>query len=233
MFHEFVRYAVDIPMVNNDRDYWYANRRINEALLELNHHGKGPVQINYRMVYTLEELSTFDVKDLPVTRKIQRYEGVIDWKSAAKELEGKKRILIFSGSDYIHSTVLKEALEQFVTIFNCVVIGDTFANCRTGSDSILLANTLGDVINFQTQRMLKPDLIISFGNVYYSTLKTRIANYSDSVEHWQIAVDGMLNDGFRCLKRVYECRPETFLRVLVNFLIAKIMVFMADFGVKV
>ena len=47
MYQPFVKMAVDTPIVENNEDYWYCNRCVNEVLLELNHHGKGPVQINF------------------------------------------------------------------------------------------------------------------------------------------------------------------------------------------
>lgn len=31
-----------------------------------------------------------------------------------------------------------------------------------------------------------------------------------STEHWQICIDGMINDGYHCLKNVFEMKPEEF-----------------------
>ena len=28
--------------------------------------------------------------------------------------------------------------------------------------------------------------------------------------HWQICIDGMINDGYHCLKNVFEMKPEEF-----------------------
>ena len=47
MFNGFIKYNGNLPIIENSTDEWYANRIINEAIIELNHHGKGPVQINY------------------------------------------------------------------------------------------------------------------------------------------------------------------------------------------
>ena len=68
MYNGYVKYSVNIPAVINEDDAWYANRKINEAILEMNHHGKGPIQINYRM----PELGKFNVNEIPKERKIRR-----------------------------------------------------------------------------------------------------------------------------------------------------------------
>lgn len=211
MFHGFVKCAVDVPKVETEHDYWYFNRRVNEAFLELDHHGKGPVQINYHMPYSLDELARFEVRELPVTRKINRYDCILDWKPFSDELINKKRILVVGGSDYEPNGALRQQLKLFTEKYNCVVVCDTFSNVRQpDSEKIILPKTLGDVINHKEVKDLTPDLIITFGNVYYSTIKYFLQGYAKNVTHWQIAIDGILNDGYHCLTKVFECRPEDF-----------------------
>lgn len=209
MFHGFVKLAVDIPKVANDVDYWYANRRMNEALLELNHHGKGPVQINYHMSYGLDEISTYDVKDLPVTRKIDRFNQP-DFEAISEIVRSKKRVLVIGGSNFDPVGLLKDSLNEFTEKYNCVVICDTYANVFNDNEKIMNPMALGDVITQDQITFLAPDLIISFGAVYYSTIKYFLSYYAETTEHWQISVDGMVNDGYHCLKKVFELSPETF-----------------------
>ena len=210
MFHGYVKMAVDVPKVMNNDDYWYCNRRINEALLELNHHGKGPVQINYHMSYSLDEISAYDVKDLPITRKIDRYEEDCDFAALAEIVKNKKRILVVGGSEFDQTGKLRDSLNEFTEKYNCVVICDTYANIFSDNEKIMNPRALGDVITQDQIAYLAPDLIISFGAVYYSTVKYFMSHYAKVAEHWQIAVDGMINDGYHCLKKVFELRPEEF-----------------------
>ena len=113
MFHGYVKLAVDVPKVMNDADYWYCNRRMNEAFLELDHHGKGPIQINYHMSYDLNEISTYDVEELPVTRKIDRYEINADFAEFANMLSSKKRIMVVGGSEFTEDGKLRRAINTF------------------------------------------------------------------------------------------------------------------------
>ena len=46
VFGQLVKKSVNLPEVTDEESEWFCNRLINEALLELNHHGKGPVHIN-------------------------------------------------------------------------------------------------------------------------------------------------------------------------------------------
>lgn len=90
-------------------------------------------------------------------------------------------------------------------------ISDTYANIYD-SEFCLNPKMLGDSITLGYIKELAPDLILSFGNVYYSTIKYFIPNYSKNVEHWQISIDGSINDGFHCLTNVFECSPEYFFK---------------------
>lgn len=210
MFHGYTKCAVDVPMVQNDKDYWYCNRRINEALMALNAGRNGPIQINYHMSYGLDEISTFDVKTLPQTRKIQRYTATDELIPIAELLKGKKRILVVGGSDYNASGHLKQVLADFTERYNCVAICDNFANAYSDHPRVLNPRMLGDTITRGQIRNLKPDLVLSFGNVYYSTVKYFLPQYNGTVEHWQIAPDGIINDGYHYLTKVFCTQVETF-----------------------
>ena len=61
------------PEIQTEEDEWYCNRLVNEALLETNHHGKGPVHIN---IPISEPLFQFTVESLPEVRVITRYQGL-------------------------------------------------------------------------------------------------------------------------------------------------------------
>ena len=90
MYSEYIKYAIDVPEVNNFEDEMYANRIINEALLEVNHNGKGPIQINY----SVAKWGSFSAKTIPTQRKITRiYKDDLEPTELKKELSNKKRIM--------------------------------------------------------------------------------------------------------------------------------------------
>ena len=65
------KYVANLPVVNTLQDEWYNNRLINEALLELNHHGTGPVQ---NKIPVADHMDDFTVTELPMQRIINRYD---------------------------------------------------------------------------------------------------------------------------------------------------------------
>ncbi len=73
VFQTLVKKSVNLPEIHTEEDEWYCNRTVNEALLETNHHGKGPVHIN---VPVSEPLFQFTVDALPEVRVITRYQGL-------------------------------------------------------------------------------------------------------------------------------------------------------------
>ena len=66
VFNSLVKKSVNLPEIHTDEDEWYCNRLVNEALLELNHHGKGPVHINIPVSEPLFEITTEELPEVLV-----------------------------------------------------------------------------------------------------------------------------------------------------------------------
>ena len=84
-FGGLVKKSVDLPEVCCGEDEWYVNRLVNEALLELDHHGFGPVHIN---VPLSEPLFRFETEKLPDVRRIV----------AKLPPAGKRQTMLFSAT---------------------------------------------------------------------------------------------------------------------------------------
>ena len=62
VFRGLVKCSVSLPEIHTREEEWHCNRLVNEALLAVNHHGKGPVHINVPMS---EPLFSFMAEQLP------------------------------------------------------------------------------------------------------------------------------------------------------------------------
>ena len=51
VFQTLVKKSVNLPEIQTEEDEWYCKRLVKEALLETNHHGKGPVHLNIPISY--------------------------------------------------------------------------------------------------------------------------------------------------------------------------------------
>ena len=67
-FTHCTKYCGQLPEVRNEIDEWLCNRIINEGLIELTHHGNGPVHLN--IPFAAHHTDTFSTQVLPIVRKI-------------------------------------------------------------------------------------------------------------------------------------------------------------------
>ena len=205
MYDGYINYSVDIPAILNQDDEWFANRSINEALLELNHKRKGPIQINYHV----PSWGAFCVKDIPKERKITRYnKNNVNWEEVKEKLNNKK-ILVFLGMNYNNDNEnLRKFLKDFYEKYNSTIIFDNYANIN--DDNYKNASVFGDILNQKEVEKLAPEIMITFGKVFYSPLKGKFNGKKQNFEHWHIDENGIVIDGFKNLTKIFECNPETF-----------------------
>jgi len=212
IFEKIVKKHVSLPEVSSDDDEWFCNRLINEALLELDHHGKGPVHINIELYGTLTK---FPTPSLPNARKISRImerDSVDRWRSCAQKLSEKRRILLVYGQSFLPSDAELRALELFSQAFGCAVVSDNLSNLDCINHVPNVSASL-DMASDEEKRALLPELVITFhGHALPSLQKFIRAN--SPAEHWHVTEDGAVVDQFKVLTNVFECSAEAFLKRL-------------------
>lgn len=204
MYKGYVKYSVDVPAVKNDEDYWYCNRCVNEALLELDHHTKGPIQINYHV----PDLGEYNVEVLPKTRKITRHSMDIDWNLFSSKLDETSKILVVCGSYYSQDNKMSDLLKLFYNKYNTAILYDHFSNIC--DNNFMNVSMFGEILNYEEVNQLNPDIVITFGDIYYSTVKYCLDGRKNGFQHWHISKKGEVNDGFKNLVNIFECDPEEF-----------------------
>ena len=209
MYDRYVNYAVDVPKIENENDYWYFNRSVNEALTKTIKE-KGPVQINFRMNYGLDELSYFPESELRQTRYIETLDkNNIDWKKAAEFLKNKK-VLFFCGSENEDSELVKKEFEKLRKKVNLTILADHYSNLL--DESIINPSIMGETYINKEIDSLIPDLIIMTGAIIYSPIKIVGKIFRSVKQIWQISEDGRLNDGFRNVRKIYKTTTLEFLK---------------------
>ena len=217
IFKSLVKRSVTLPEIHNEQDEWYCNRLINEALLELNHHGKGPVHIN---VPISEPLFQFNTEALPKVRVINRYQGLNIYDRKYDDLIERlnsynKRMMIAGQMSliYLFEKKICKLLYKHFTWFsehigNKIVPGLPIKNF----DTILLASSDED------KERLRPELVITYGgHVVSKRLKEYLRRYKPK-EHWHVSLDGEVADLFGCLTTVIEMDPFEFLEKIAFML---------------
>lgn len=210
MYDRHVRKSVNLPIINNHDDEIYCQRLINEALLELNHHGTGPVHINVPMK---SYNNSFNVKELPQVTKIERLcldDSKSHWDNQIARLKKAKRILITCGQNSYVSPALQNALSEFFKKYNCAISIEYMSNIDL--DEGLNLNVCMDsryVIPKKVKELL-PDIVISFGGNIFSGIKEQLRKFAGQFEHWLIQEDGRVVDLYKSITTIFECKPEYF-----------------------
>lgn len=224
MYVPITKMVANLPLVRDKNDEWFNNRLINEALLELTHHGNGPVQIN---VPVPEHLDDFDTKELPIERKIVRWEqNSVDWQETAKRLKGKK-IMIVCGEGYAITKEQHDALNAFCNKFDAVVLCDKMSNCHV-DNAIQNTFPLLNAMNSLDLSELAPDVIISIrANFSFNPeLKGRVKTMSSKghkITNWFVHPSGRVVDPYQgLLTDVFEMDEFSFFRQLAGVELSKI-----------
>lgn len=212
MYKNVAKYMVNLPVVNDANDEWYNNRLINQALIELNHHGCGPVQINIPIP---EHIDAFTVAELPVQRKINLYDlGISEkkWEEIAEALSGRKIILVCGEGNPL-SEEEQRFLEAFLDKYDCIALCDKMSNVHhpyaiENAFPVLQAMSRGDV------KECTPDIVLSIRANYSFNpeFKSFVNRCQDrSIQNWYISPSGKITDPFHKLTKVFEMNEFAFL----------------------
>lgn len=210
MYDRHVRKSVNLPIINSRDDEIFCQRLVNEALLELDHRGTGPVHINVPMK---SYNNSFNVKTLPDVTKIDRL-GINDndseWDKKIEKLKAAKRILLTCGQNSYVSPKLQDGIKQFFKKYNSAVLLDYMANVELEEGINTTVCMDARYITDKKTKELLPDIVISFGGNIFSGIKEQLRKFAGQFEHWLIQEDGRVVDLYKSITTIFECKPEYF-----------------------
>ena len=213
IFEKVTKKSVTLPEIQDARDDWYCRRLLNEAFLELNHHGTGPIHINVPISYGMHAIGdTFTTKELPDINIIKRFDTLSDQPHLAELFDSlkDKRVMIMCGQNYQFSQKETDLLDAVSKRYNCVLCVDVLSNLSlersvkmTRLDSYI-ASTV-------------PDIIITIDGNPVTNYKFRLKNTQEPFQHWHVTSTGQVADPFRKLNVVFEGCAEQFLGHMVQY----------------
>lgn len=217
VFGTLVKRSVSLPEIHTDEDEWYCNRLANEALLELNHHGKGPVHIN---IPISEPLFQFTTEELPEVRVITRYQGLNvydrEYNSLIERLNKYNRRMIIAGQMNLIYLFEKKYTKLLYKHF-------AWLTEHTGNKTVpgLPIKNFDTALYALPEKMLDkmvPELVITYGgHVVSKRLKTFLRTHPPR-EHWHVSLDGEVADLYGSLTTVIEMDPFEFLEKIAFLL---------------
>ena len=210
VFGTLVKKSVSLPEVVSEEDEWYCNRLINEALLELSHHGKGPVHIN---VPISEPFFLLPVNELPNARVITRYQGLNvydkDYQPLIDRLNRYQRRMVVVGQMnliYLFDKRYTKMLYKHFAWFSENISNQTVPGMPIRNIEPLLCS-----MNQEEQEKMRPELLITYGGHVISKRLKRFLRKHPPVEHWHISPDGEVMDLYGSLTTLIEMDPFEFL----------------------
>lgn len=191
--NDVVKMSVYLQNIKDDQDEWDCMIKANKAILELNHHGTGPVHINLATTYC----PSFKTKELPHVNVIRRYTSE---DLLPKLPQGK--IAIYVGSHLRWTVELTNAVDAFCERHHAVVFQDPSGNYigRFGISYHLVAQQSGIDEN------RRPNLLIHIGNM------SDMCSVVSPNNVWRVSDDGEISDRYKALRNVFEMKELTFFK---------------------
>lgn len=181
-----------IPVTKDDTEAWSNTVKINRALLELRHHGGGPVHLNVETVYSRD----YSIKELPKVRMISR----VMPDDIFPELP-KGRIAVFVGAHLKFTESETVALDAFCGTHDAVVFCDHTSGYKGKYRVPISILTSQEKDNCDLNEM---DLLVHIGEVSggYIGMRPQMV--------WRVNPDGELRDTYRKLTHVFEMKEQQF-----------------------
>lgn len=232
-FEGYTKYQAKLPRIDTTVDEWYTNRLINEAMIELTHHGNGPVHIDYPIQNPFGEI--FEVKEIPAVRKINLHQADMtdsEWQECASWLKDKK-VAILWGQSVFKTPALQKAVERFVDTFDAIIMTDHISNCHYPHAICNTPRILGTHFTVQEEQSLMPDVLITVGGntIFNDIIKGKMSRWTSV--HWQLGREDKVIDGFRRLTHLFEMSEAFFFNKMAEYAAGKNNVEYYDFWKKI
>ena len=194
MPNDVFKLGVELSLVKDDTDWWSCEVKANKAILELSHHGGGPVHINLITAYS----RSFETEKLPNARVIKRITHNSEYPLMP---EGKVAVLV--GSHAKMSQELTTAIDNFCKSNDAVVFCDHTSGYK-GRFRVL--HSLSSSQRMSDYDGMRPELLIHIGEVTGDYSVSKIIGK----RVWRVSEDGELRDTFKKIQYVFEMPERCF-----------------------
>lgn len=195
--NDIVRCSVFLDEVKDDSDKKHNAFECSRALLELFHHGSGPVHINF----VANGAKGFTTKTLPLFSSLKRY---VTNDRLPKIPLGK--IVIFAGSGMYMSKEEVDAIDRFCSCYDSVVLCDHTSGYH-GSYGV--CSSLICCQHHHKTVASNADLLIHIGEVSGDTYSVNVLKPKTV---WRVNPDGKAKNLFGALDSIFEMDLYDFFR---------------------
>lgn len=207
VFGSLSKKSVHLPEINSEKDEWFCNRLINEALIACTADTRGPVHINIPLA---EPLFDYSEEKLPEVRKINyaRPRKSADIPAFIEKWDKLPKRLIIVGQLF-QTPQLTELLESLAKKTDCIVFTENLSN----SVSPLFINNFDAVlyaVSEEKKEIFAPDLVITLGGHIVSKRLKHFIRQHKPKNHWHLTESGEVVDLFQSLTELVETEAIDF-----------------------
>ncbi len=217
VFGGLVKKFVSLPVVHTDEEEIYCNLLLNEALMEMSHHGKGPVHI---FVPTFGGAENLAAESLPKVRVITRYQGLNaydrEYDTLMERLNKYHRRMVIAGQMSVIYMFEKSITKLLYKHFAWLT--EHTGNRTTPGMAIKNFDAALSSLSEKALKTLQPDLVITYGGNIVSQRLKEFLRDNPPKEHWHVSPQGEVYDPYGCLTTVIEMDPFEFLERIAHLM---------------
>ena len=221
IFGRHVKRFFQLPQdYDHDDSQWAINRIVNEALNLSSGYPRGPVHINAPFREPLYPKPDEAIRYSSDIRVIREHATAPDLTPATRARitsawRGFHNILLVAGQQAFDPAMITAAAD-FRKKHKIPVVHDIISNLHETGDTIQHADLFLGQGSDHLKEMLRPDLLITFGqSLIAKNLKLFLRRYP-AKNHWHIQHAGAVADTFKSLTDVFYTSPRSFLEFLTT-----------------
>lgn len=221
LFGRHVKRSFQLPQDYDHPDsLWAINRIINDAINLSGEAPRGPVHINAPFREPLYPKPDEQINYTPGLRIVRPHDPLPsltdDAKAAISSAWGSfNNILIVAGQGR-QDKETAQALAALQARHDVPVVHDIISNLHDCEETIRHADLFLGQATESVREMLRPDLLITFGqSLIAKNLKNFLRKYP-AKNHWHVQFAGPVADTFKHLTDIFRCEPSRFLEFLAS-----------------
>lgn len=197
----FVKQSYHIASRNGDTAQWYAQREINDALLQATTGCRAPVHINIPLDNPLCQVDEFDNDVVTAIEVVepQPYLSDGDVGMLAAEVSSSSRVMILA-TMLQPSSALQKVLSKLAQLPQVVVLTESIANLHDDAFIPTIDRVLTAIDNSEKPDFA-PDLLITLGGAPVSRMVKEFLRKYAPKAHWRIGNEANIIDTMQCLTR--------------------------------
>ena len=215
----FVKRSYNIPVGENDTNLWYADRLLNDAMMEATELGnQAPVHINVQLSEPLGTLAPVSSDNFRSVRVVNPRTDLTVQKARelGRIIASPTKVMIIAGF-HKPDKRLNSALAKISMLPNVVVLTESIANLHGENFVQRIDTTLSEMTDEERQSMV-PDCVITLGGALVSRHIKQYLRSNKPTMHCHVAQTDVTVDCFQALTLRINMEAGIFFQQLASAL---------------